>query len=72
MDQRYLSELSRLQGKVAVLAGGWGVLCGCMSKAFAGAGAKVGVLDLNLQAAQRVAKDSAAKGEKRWQCRPTS
>lgn len=62
MDRRYLSELFGLQDKVAVLTGGGGVLCGCMSKAFARAGAKVAVLDLNLETAQRVAQEIVDEG----------
>ncbi len=62
MDGSYLTELFGLQGKVALLTGGGGVLCGCMSNAFARAGAKVAVLDLNLDAAQRVAQEIVGDG----------
>jgi NAD(P)-dependent dehydrogenase (short-subunit alcohol dehydrogenase family) len=62
MNRQYLSQLYGIQGKVAVLTGGGGVLCGCLSKAFARAGARVAVLDLNAQAAQRVAADIANEG----------
>ena len=44
-----------LSGKVAVVTGAGGVLCGMFSKALAAAGAKVAVLDLNEEAAQEVA-----------------
>ncbi len=44
-----------LKGKVAVVTGGGGILCGVFAKALAEQGAKVAVLDLNLEAAQKVA-----------------
>ncbi len=44
-----------LTGKVAVVTGAGGVLCGMFAKALASAGAKVAVLDLNLEAADKVA-----------------
>ena len=46
MSQEYLSSLFGLDGKVAVVTGGGGVLCSAMSSALAQAGAKVAVLDL--------------------------
>ncbi|MEN3184148.1 MAG: SDR family oxidoreductase [Atribacterota bacterium] len=49
-------------GKVAVVTGGGGVLCSAFSKALASHGAKVAVLDLNLEAAQRVAEDIVSSG----------
>ena len=48
--------------KVAVVTGAGGVLCGMFSKALASAGAKVAVLDLNEQAAQKVADAITAEG----------
>ncbi|MCD8299593.1 MAG: SDR family oxidoreductase [Clostridiales bacterium] len=44
-----------LSGKVAVVTGAGGVLCGMFAKALASAGAKVAVLDLNLEAADKIA-----------------
>ena len=44
-----------LEGKVAVVTGGGGILCSVMAKALAKAGAKVAILDLKLDAAQKVA-----------------
>lgn len=44
----------RLDGEVAVVTGGGGVLCGAMCKAFAAAGARVAVLDARLDAARSV------------------
>jgi NAD(P)-dependent dehydrogenase (short-subunit alcohol dehydrogenase family) len=46
-----------LTGKVAVVTGGGGVLCGVMAKALAEAGAKVAVADLRLEAAEAVAAE---------------
>ncbi len=49
-------------GKVVVITGAGGVLCGTMAKAFAQAGAKVAALDLNQEAAQKVADECVANG----------
>ena len=46
-----------LNGKVAVVTGGGGILCGCMAKALAECGAKVAILDLKLESAEKVAND---------------
>jgi len=62
MDTEYLERLFGLQDQVAALTGGGGILCGCMSRAFARAGAKVAVLDLSLPAAEAVAQDIRASG----------
>ena len=51
-----------LKGKVAVVTGAGGVLCSVFSKALATAGAKVALLDLNLEAAEKVAADIRAEG----------
>ena len=51
-----------LTGKVAVITGAGGVLCAMFSKALAQAGAKVAVLDLNEEAAQKVADEITAAG----------
>ena len=51
-----------LTGKVAVVTGAGGVLCGMFSKALASAGAKVAVLDLNGEAAEAVAAEIRADG----------
>lgn len=48
-------QVDDLRDKVAVVTGGGGVLCGCMARALAEAGAKVAVLDLRLEAAETVA-----------------
>lgn len=51
-----------LSGKVAAVTGAGGVLCGMFAKTLAEAGAKVAVLDLNLEAAQMVAGEITAAG----------
>jgi len=62
MDENYLSQLFELKAKTAVITGGGGVLCSTMSKALAHAGIKVAVLDIALQAAERVVADIRAEG----------
>ena len=56
-----------LKGKVAVITGGGGILCSVMAKAMAECGAKVAILDLKPEAAQKYADEitqagGAAKG----------
>ena len=51
-----------LAGKVAVVTGGGGVLCSRMAQALAECGAKVAVLDLDLDAAEAVAAALRADG----------
>ena len=51
-----------LSGKVAVVTGAGGVLCGMFAKALAASGAKVAVLDLNEAAAEKVAAEIRADG----------
>ncbi len=53
-----------LTGKVAVVTGGGGVLCGRMAKALAASGASVAVADLRKEAAQGVADAIVADGGK--------
>ncbi len=53
-----------LSGKVAVVTGGGGVLCGMMAKALAECGAAVAVADLRLESAQRVVDEITAAGGK--------
>ena len=59
-----------LTGKVAVITGAGGVLCAMFAKALAQAGAKVAVLDLNEEAAQKVADEITANGSiaKAYKC----
>ena len=51
-----------LTGKVAVVTGGGGILCSVMSKSLAAAGAKVAIIDLRLEAAQKVADEITCAG----------
>lgn len=51
-----------LKDKVAVVTGGGGVLCGTFAKAIAACGAKVAVLDLRKEAADKVAEEICADG----------
>ena len=47
-------------GKVVVITGAGGVLCGEMARAYAQAGAKVAALDLNEEAVQKLADELTA------------
>jgi len=49
-------------GKVVVITGAGGVLCGTMAKAFAQAGAKVAALDLNEDAVKKTVDECRAEG----------
>jgi len=62
MNENYLEGLFGLAGKTAVVTGGGGVLCGAMSQALGRVGAKVAVLDLIPEAAQKVAEEIVAAG----------
>ena len=62
MDDGYLAGLFGVEGKVAVVTGGGGVLCGSMSRALGRLGAKLAVLDLFPEAGQRVVDDVRAAG----------
>lgn len=54
-------DLFSLEGKVAAVVGGGGVLAGEMASGFARAGADVAILDYNVTAADAKAADIAAK-----------
>jgi len=62
MDLEYLVELFGIEGKVAAITGGGGVLCGVMARAMARLGAKVAVLDISREAAGNVAAEISAGG----------
>lgn len=49
-------------GKVVVVTGAGGVLCGTMARAFAQAGAKVAALDLNEEGVKKLAEECRAEG----------
>ena len=51
-----------LSGKTAVVTGGGGILCSVMAQALAECGARVAVLDLRLEAAEKAAAEITAKG----------
>ena len=51
-----------LKGRVAVVTGGGGILCGAFAKTLAKQGVKVAVLDLNEEAAQKCADEINADG----------
>lgn len=57
-----MNKHKSLEGKVAVVTGGGGVLCSGFSKTLAEQGVKVAVLDLNLDAAKKVADEIEAVG----------
>ena len=46
-----------LEGKVVVITGAGGIICGGIAKALAPSKAKIAILDLNLEAAQKVADE---------------
>ncbi len=60
MNQNVLN--TDLSGKVAVVTGAGGVLCSYFAKVLARAGAKVALLDLNLEAAEAFAAEINAEG----------
>ena len=49
-------------GKVVVVTGAGGVICGAMARAFAQSGAKVAALDLNEEAVKKMAEELKAEG----------
>lgn len=57
-----MSKVIEFKDKVVVVTGAGGVLCGYLAKEFAKAGAKVALLDLNEEAAQKFADEILADG----------
>ena len=49
-------------GKVVVVTGAGGILCGTMAKAFAQAGAKVAALDLNEESVKKLSEEVKGEG----------
>ena len=49
-------------GKVVVVTGAGGLICGAMARAFAQSGAKVAALDLNEEAVKKLANELKAEG----------
>jgi len=62
VDPEYATSLFDVKDKVIVITGGGGILCGTMARGLAKAGARIAVLDIALDAAQRVVDDIAAAG----------
>ena len=62
----YLESLFSLAGKVAVVIGGTGELCGAMAEGLAGAGAEVVVVGRNADKAKARLDKIAAAGGKAW------
>ena len=58
----YLPLNHNFTGKVVVVTGAGGVLCGDMARAYAMAGAKVAALDLNEDAVKKLANELKAEG----------
>jgi len=56
-----MSELFSVKDKVIAITGAGGVLCGAMAKHLAKAGAKIAVLDLNEEAARKIAEETEAE-----------
>lgn len=54
MESKFVQTLFNLQGQVAAVTGGGGVLCSAISRGLAQAGARVAVLDHTLESAERV------------------
>ena len=57
-----MDELFDVKGKVIVITGGGGVLCGTMAKALGKADAKIAVLDLIETAAEKIADEIKSNG----------
>jgi NAD(P)-dependent dehydrogenase (short-subunit alcohol dehydrogenase family) len=62
----YLDQLFGLTGKVAVVIGGTGELCGAMAEGLAGAGAEVVLVGRNADKARARLDQIAAAGGKAW------
>lgn len=62
MDTAYMQSLFNVQGKVIVITGGGGILCGTMARYLAKAGARVAVLDIFPEAAKKIADEIVAAG----------
>jgi len=66
MDNLATYELFDLHEQVAAVTGGAGVLCASLCKTLARAGVKVGILDINIQAAQQLVDQIKGMGGEAW------
>jgi len=64
--EEYLKSYFGLEGKVAVVIGGTGELCGAMAEGLAGAGAEVVLVGRSLEKAEARLAKIAAAGGKAW------
>jgi len=64
--ESYLNSMFGLSGRVAVVFGGTGELCGAMAEGLAGAGAAVVLVGRNVEKAQARLDKIAAAGGKAW------
>jgi len=62
VEKQIIKNFYDFTGQVVVVTGGAGILCAEICRALAGSGAKVAVLDLNLEAAENLASDIRSKG----------
>jgi NAD(P)-dependent dehydrogenase (short-subunit alcohol dehydrogenase family) len=62
MDTQFFNRMFGVEGKVIILTGGGGILCGEMARTLASVGAIVVPLDIRAEAAQAVADDVIAAG----------
>ncbi len=62
MSRDQLSELYDISGRIVVVTGGAGVLCAAISRALAGLGARIAVLDVVAEAARTLAEQICAEG----------
>jgi len=61
-DSEYVRRMFDISGQVVVITGGGGVLCGTFARGLAKAGARVAILDILPEAAQKVADEINATG----------
>src|SRR5829696_3223780 len=64
--ENYLNDVFGLTGRVAVVIGGTGELCGAMAEGLASAGAEVVLVGRNAEKAQARLDKIAAAGGKAW------